>query len=109
MGKGSQYTEAFKREAVRKAEANQNVSRTARELGISNKTLYQWIKQFGQPHTLDVNTATTSELSVRIRELERVVAQKDATMSVLKKAISIVSQEKPRDSLCLSRHEGRCR
>jgi transposase-like protein len=98
MGKGSQYTEAFKREAVRKAEASQNVSRTARELGISNKALHQWKKQFGQAQMLDVNTATMSELSAQIRELERTVAQKEATIQVLKKAISIVSQEKPSDS-----------
>jgi len=99
MGKGSHYTEAFKREAVRKAEASQNISRSARELGISSKTLYQWIKQLGQAQTLDLNTATVSELSTRIRELERAVAQKEATINVLKKAISIVSQENPSDSL----------
>ena len=99
MSKGSRFTEEFKREAVRKAEASQNVSRAARELGISNKTLHEWIKQFGQPQKLDLNTATMSELSARIRELERAVAQKDATIGVLKKAVSIVSQEKPSASL----------
>ena len=99
MGKGSQFTEEFKREAVRKAEASQNVSRTARELGISNKTLHDWIKQFERRQKLDLNTATMSELSARIRELERAVAQKDATIGVLKKAISIISQEKPSASL----------
>jgi transposase-like protein len=99
MGKGSQFTEEFKREAVRKAEASQNVSRTAHELGISNKTLHDWIKQFERRQKLDLNTATMSELSARIRELERAVAQKDATIGVLKKAISIISQEKPSASL----------
>lgn len=94
MGRGSQFTEEFKREAVRKAEASQNVSRTAHELGISNKTLHAWIKAFGQPQALDVSTVTMSELSARIRQLERTVAEKDATINVLKKAISIVSQEK---------------
>lgn len=98
MGRGSQFTDEFKREAVRKAEAKRNVSRTARELGISNKTLHQWIRQFGQPDVLDLNTATMSELNRRIRELERRVAQKEATIQVLKKAISIVSQEKPSDT-----------
>ena len=97
MARGSQFTEEFKRETARKAEASQNVSRTARELGISNKTLHQWIKQVGQPEVLDMNTATMGELSKRIRELERTVAQKEATIEVLKKAISIVSQEKPSD------------
>ncbi len=47
MSRGSQFTEEYKREAVRKAETSQNVSRTARELGISNKTLHDWLKVFG--------------------------------------------------------------
>lgn len=99
MMKPTQYSEEFKREAVRKAEVSGNVSRTARELGVSNKTLHQWIKAFGLPRTLDVDTATLSELSVRVRELERMVARKEATIQVLKKAISIVSQPKPGDIL----------
>jgi transposase-like protein len=41
MGRGSQFTVEFKQEAVCKAETSQNVSRTARELGISNQTLHQ--------------------------------------------------------------------
>jgi transposase-like protein len=61
MSKRSHFTEEFKREAVRKAEANQSVSRTARELGISNNTSHQWMKQFGQPEVLDVNTGSTPE------------------------------------------------
>jgi transposase len=97
MSSESRFTDEFKREAVRKAEASGNVSRTARELGISNKTLHQWINQFGRAQTLDVNTATMGELTKRIRELERTVAQKEATIQVLKKAISIVSQEKGSD------------
>ncbi len=46
MSRGPQFTEEFKREAVRKAETSQNASRTARELGISNKTLDDWLKVF---------------------------------------------------------------
>ena len=78
MGRGHQFTEAFKREAVRKAEVSQNAARTARELGISSKTIYAWQKAFGQAQALDVSTATMSELSARIRQLERVVAEKDS-------------------------------
>ncbi len=97
MSRGSQFTEEYKREAVRKAETSQNVSRTARELGISNKTLHDWLKVFGQPQQLDLNTATLSELSARVRQLERAVAEKEATIAVLKKAIAIVSQTKGSD------------
>ncbi|MDX2139955.1 MAG: hypothetical protein SF123_17850, partial [Chloroflexota bacterium] len=59
------------------------------------KTLHHWMKQFGQPEVLDVNTATMSELSKRIRELERTVAQKEATIQVQKK-LSRLSARKSR-------------
>ena len=49
MGRKSNYSETYKREAVAKAEASGNVSQTARELGISNKSLHRWIKQYGEP------------------------------------------------------------
>ncbi len=65
MGRKSNYSEAYKREAVAKAEASGNVSQTARELGISTKSLHTWIKEYGEP--LDVNTADEKELSARVK------------------------------------------
>jgi len=90
MGRKSKYSEAYKREAVAKAEASGNVSQTARELGISNKSLHTWIKQYGEP--LDVDTASVKELSARVRQLERQLAMREGQIEVLKKAIGIVSQ-----------------
>lgn len=40
MGRKSRYSESHKREAVAKAQASGNVSQTARELGISSKSLH---------------------------------------------------------------------
>jgi transposase-like protein len=54
---------------VAKAEASGNVSQTARELGISNKSLHTWIRQYGE--LLDMATASVKELSARVRQLER--------------------------------------
>jgi transposase len=90
MGRKSNYNESYKREAVAKAEASGNVSQTARELGISNKTLHGWIKQYGEP--LDVNNASVKELSARVRQLERQLAMREGQIEVLKKAIGIVSE-----------------
>jgi transposase-like protein len=72
------------------AEASGNVSQTARELGISNKSLHAWIKQYGEP--LDVNNASVKELSARVRQLERQLAMREGQIEVLKKAIGIVSE-----------------
>jgi transposase-like protein len=46
---------------VTKAKASGNVSQTARELGISNKSLHGWIKQYSEP--LDIDNASVKELS----------------------------------------------
>ena len=90
MGRKSNYSESYKREAVAKAQASGNVSQTARELGISNKSLHAWIKVYGEP--LDVDTASEKELSARVRQLERLLAVREGQIEVLKKAIGIVSE-----------------
>lgn len=90
MGRKSSYNESYKREAVAKAEASRNVSQTARELGISNKSLHNWIRRYGQP--LDIETASVKELSARVRQLERQLAMREGQIEVLKKAIGIVSE-----------------
>ena len=90
MGRKSNYSESYKREAVNKAQASGNVSQTARELGISNKSLHAWIKQYGQP--LDIDKASVKELSARVRQLERQLAMREGQIEVLKKAIGIVSE-----------------
>ena len=59
------YNKAYKREAVARAKASGNVSQTARELGISNKSLDGWIKAYGTP--LDVNTASEKERAAQIQ------------------------------------------
>ena len=90
MGRKSNYSEAYKREAVAKAKASGNVSQTARELGISNKSLHAWIRAYGEP--LEVETASTKELAARVRQLERQLAMREGQIEVLKKAIGIVSE-----------------
>jgi hypothetical protein len=85
MARESQFTEGIKREASgAEAEAKQNVSFTARALGISNKMLHARLKQFGQSQVVDVKMVTMSERTARIRQLERAVEDKDATIKVVK-------------------------
>ena len=97
MGSKSNYSEAYKREAVTKAKASGNVSQTARELEISNKSLHAWIKAYSEP--LDVETASAKELAVRVRQLERQLAVREGQIEVLKKAIGIVSEAERNGSL----------
>ncbi len=98
MGRGSRYSETYKREAASKAKSSGNVSQTARELGVSNKTLHGWIKKYEPADQLDVNEATTGELAARIHQLEKKLAMREAQIDVLKKAIGIVSQVEKSDT-----------
>ena len=79
-----------------KAKASGNVSQTARELGISNKSLQGWIKRYGEP--LDVATASQKELAARVRQLERQLALREGQIEVLQKAIGIVSHDEQNGS-----------
>ena len=97
MGSKSNYSEAYKREAVTKAKASGNVSQTARELEISNKSLHAWIKAYSEP--LDVETASAKELAARVRQMERQLAVREGQIEVLKKAIGIVSEAERNGSL----------
>lgn len=98
MGRGSRFNEAYKREAVAKAEASGNVTQTARELGISGKTLHSWLNQYGQPKTVNIDEANATELARRVRELEKALRIRDKQIDVLKKAISIVSESERNDT-----------
>jgi len=86
------YTEDYKRAAVQQAENNGNVSQTARELGISTKSLHNWIRTYGTPQPFMVDSASPSEMAAQIRQLHKQLAEKERQIEVLKKAISIVSQ-----------------
>ena len=92
MAKGSRYSDTYKREAVAKAEASGNVSQTARELGISGKTLHTWKDKFGTRKPVSADMSTSAELAARVAQLERQLSVREEQISVLKKAISIVSQ-----------------
>jgi len=97
MGRGTRFDESFKREAVAKAETSGNVTQTARELGISGKTLHTWMKQYGQGKVVD-GEASPKELAARVRELEKALLLSEKKIEVLKKAISIVSQNEKNGS-----------
>ena len=99
MGRGSRYNEAYKRAAVDQAKTSGNVSQTARELGISGKSLHDWIRKYGEPETLEVTEATPQELAARVRQLEKKLAVREQQIDVLKKAIAIVSQAERNDTV----------
>ncbi|HSL06160.1 MAG TPA: transposase, partial [Nitrospiraceae bacterium] len=77
-----QYTEEFKREAVRVVrESAHPVAQVARDLGISDNMLYRWCAQHRQAEAHDTTRAaqrTEAEALRRVKwELARVIQERD--------------------------------
>lgn len=91
------YTEAFKQDAVRLVETSgKPKTQVARDLGISESALYRWLKDYGTsqepPATINGRSVKDREAELkRLRRENEVLRQERA---ILKKAISICSQER---------------
>lgn len=90
---GQSFSKEFKQAAVAKAEASGNISQTARELGLSSKSLNRWVNEARKEREFDIEGASAKELAKRVQELEKQLRVREQQMEILKKAISIVSQE----------------
>ena len=96
MSKQQKYpTDEFRQEAVRLlASSGKSVPELARELGISEKSLYRWRKQYGlSPKASSV--AKTPDVAAMEAELKQLRRENDILLQqreILKKALSIFSQ-----------------
>ena len=91
-----QYTESFKKDAVKLVESSsKSKAQIARDLDVSESVLYRWINQYGQTKAKeqdgDGQQAQEQELRRLRRENETLRQERD----ILKKAISIFSQQQP--------------
>ena len=90
------YTREFKLEAIQLAENKGSIPRTAKELGISDKSLYKWIKE----HAADNKEAFRGrgKLTAEAEELRQLRLENKSlkeTNEILKKATKFfVSQSK---------------
>ena len=79
--KRRQYTEEYKRDALKLVELNGSLKATARELGIDEKTLRRWAQQHHKPTSVSglkqaewqEKEALIRRQNKRIRELEKEV------------------------------------
>ena len=79
MGKGIRYTEEFKQEAVNQVMIHgYPVYEVSQRLGISTKSLYTWMKQFGKPRQQRENETDLRAENARLkRELKRAQQERD--------------------------------
>ena len=81
---GKRYTEEFKIEAVRQVtDRGYSVSDVADRLGVTTKSLYEWIKRYGDEQAQHLQI---SEQQREIRRLKAALRRAEEERDILKKA-----------------------
>ena len=91
MAKGIRYTEEFKRDAVAQVkDRGYSVADVAGRLGISTKSLYDWIQRYKKPEPKQQEEAQQAAEVRRLKaELARVTEERD----ILKKATAYFAKD----------------
>ena len=99
MAKWRRHTLEFKRQAVERMKACENIRALARELKVQRKLLYTWSYQFeGRPEARHANLATTAEerkekqLGEEITKLKSALAEKTLEIDFFKRALLRVKE-----------------
>ncbi len=94
MGKKQRnYTLEFKKEVVALLESSgKSVPELSEEMGLSHKSVYRWRRQYGTKSRTD-SGRSVAELEAELLKLKREMRVLRQERDILKKAISIVSQE----------------
>lgn len=84
MGKGIRYSDEFKQEAVNQVVVHgYPVLEVSKRLGITNKSLYDWIKKFSKPQAKREEEA---DLRAEIARLKRELKRSEQERAILKGA-----------------------
>jgi transposase len=98
MQEKKQYTEEFKREALRLLESSgKPVATLERELGLSHGLLRAWRKRFRVSAANDsLELSDVEQLKAELRRVKRELEIVQQERDILKKTVSIFSQESRR-------------
>jgi transposase len=88
------FTPEFKREAAKMViETSRPIAQVARDLGISEQTLRNWVNAYRRDHGEAEEPATTVSERARLAELEREVAELRMENQFLKKAAAYFAKD----------------
>jgi transposase len=87
------YSAEFKDNAVKLANESSNVAETARELGVKENTLYNWVYQYSRPTKPDKPMRTDEHLYDELKRLKKEVARLTEERDLLKKAAAYFARE----------------
>lgn len=97
MAKGIRYSEEFKQEAVNQVvHHNYPVAEVAERLGISSKTLYNWVKTFSQPPK---KRHEQEDAQAEIAKLKKQLKRAEQERDILKEAARFFANESKNDTL----------
>jgi transposase len=97
--RGSNYTQEFKSSAIQLAlNSEKSTHAISKDLGVSDKTLYQWLKKYRQEHNLEQPTvklskSSTESLEEENRRLAKELASVKKDKEILKKAAAYFAKE----------------
>ena len=92
-GKYKTFSPEFRDEAARMViESSRAIAEVARELGISETSLGNWVRAYREKHAEDEPPLQLSERA-RLRELERVNRELEMENTFLKKAAAYFARE----------------
>ena len=80
------YSAEFKENAVKRATESNNIAQTARELGIKENTLYNWVYKYTHPVEPAKVTRSDEHLYDELKRLKKEVARLTEERDILKKA-----------------------
>lgn len=98
-GRGTSYTQEFKNSAIQLAlNSEKSAHAISKDLGVSDKTLYQWLKKYRQEHNLEQPTvrpskSSTESLEEENRRLRKELASVKKDKEILKKAAAYFAKE----------------
>ena len=96
MPSGSRYSDEFKQEAVNQVTVNgYPVSDVAKRLGISAKSLYDWIKIFSKPTKQRIEDV---DLKAEVARLKKQLRRAEQERDILKEAARYFANESKNDT-----------
>ncbi len=88
------YTAEFRESAVKLAnESDKSIAQTARDLGVNENTLYNWISKYSRPVAQDRTVRTDDHLYEELKRLKKENARLIEERDLLKKAAAYFAKE----------------
>jgi len=95
MSRGQKYTQEFKESTIQLVLSSEKPARQiAKELGINEKTLYGWLKDYREKNNIQTSKKTSTEsIEEENRRLRRENALLKKEREILKKAAAYFAKE----------------